>query len=804
VLAGDLDQLLGDLLGDAGHPPLQVAKQHDFAAAPEVRRPRQFATYGVSDALLLQALDPGIGRYLGTLGVIDELPAGQHPLAYAVAGVFAVNRGAVGPLLADADPLEKRLIERFSALFPRLHEIVAEAAALGYEARALVALAAAPPPPDPPEAPVILRPGADPAWIRNQDETPASLFRQSFLFDNAPLSALAAIGRHTPAGWVSRHEFIDMPAGSTPPSRARVMLLGQDQALHGMATDENIPAEGAPWRYRFYYGDLFGRYGVPGETDIAEPGRPTPPAPSPQAFVHPTDPRPTGEGLAPFGGLEVRIPVPRLRDLSAGALRIARAVVSLDDQSQPLDVPGDADGPVLTANFALPQLRPMEARQLRLSATFTDGAGSTSPTTQSIIDIADPRPPPIVATGKGILWTSRPGPSEEVELRLAWSGPPQAKYRTYLADAAGLDIPTQDGDRQRTRAEIAVAGADRAGAGGLGLRERFRLLTDPPVVAGADGSVLLDEFLPRSLSTVQFLRVVPLSERNVEADFAHCGLVPIAVPSDVGPPPPRISATIDRVTGAATVSIEAVGIDLVRLKNAEPGLFSDPPDPGARPPEFRLRRATGPVPDPIYARELRRGPLHREIGPDGAPRFVAVVEDAAGTGLRPFVRYAYWAEIRLPPERRIPPGIVEELPANGIRPTEARQAQDALGAFGQPSAPAVVVRMPAEAESLPGAAARATSSADHANAGKFVIELKVQGAPTTSADAIDSYTLKLWTQAAGGPIVAVPGDPPALVAGNLTWTSPAIDGPAPFTLLAALVDPAGRKESITVIPVTAN
>jgi tetratricopeptide (TPR) repeat protein len=78
---------------------------------------------------------------------------------------------------------------------------------------------------------------------------------------------------------------------------------------------------------------------------------------------------------------------------------------------------------------------------------------------------------------------------------------------------------------------VAVDGAQR-GLAGLGLRDRFRLLTDTPLTPGGDGSVLFDTRLPRALETVQFLRFVPLSSQGNEAAFESCPLLPVAVPSD--------------------------------------------------------------------------------------------------------------------------------------------------------------------------------------------------------------------------------------------------------------------------------
>src|SRR5207249_1521990 len=140
------------------------------------------------------------------------------------------------------------------------------------------------------------------------------------------------------------------------------------------------------------------------------------------------------------------------------------------------------------------------------------------------------------------------------------------RYRVYMADEKSLGLSGV------SRAAVAVAGGQRDRAGTLGQRDRFRLLTDPPITA-AGGRAVLAERLPRSLASVQFLRVVPLTATGQEAAFDSCGVVPIAVPTDRNPPPPRVTGRADPSTGRGTLTIEAAGLDRVELAAAEPGLF---------------------------------------------------------------------------------------------------------------------------------------------------------------------------------------------------------------------------------------
>ena len=292
-----------------------------------------------------------------------------------------------------------------------------------------------------------------------------------------------------------------------------------------------------------------------------------------------------------------------------------------------MQTPTVVEDSVATLVFDLPALLPMETRRLAIKARFFDTAGTASEIEVAAINITDPRPPRIIPTGPALIWTSRPGPSADVELKLSWQGIPGHRYRAYLADAPGIGVPTSDGAGPRSRGQIGVDGAALARGGGLDRRDRFRLLTDPPLLAAADGSVVMDEFLPRTLSTVQFVRIISTSDNGVEAPFAQSGLIPIAVPADRRQPPPRLEVAVDPDTGAATISIIAVGINLVDLQVQEPGLFADPPDADARAPEFRLRRAASAVGDPIYAREVGRGFLQATTL-DGATTMSATFVDA--------------------------------------------------------------------------------------------------------------------------------------------------------------------------------
>src|SRR6185369_17985906 len=100
------------------------------------------------------------------------------------------------------------------------------------------------------------------------------------------------------------------------------------------------------------------------------------------------------------------------------------------------------------------------------------------------------------------------------------------------------------------------------------------------------------------------------------------------------------------------------GFDAVALKRDEPGLF----DAGVGEqvaPRFRIKRSAGKVMDPVYGRQVAEDVLVLEAVAGGPPTFRGSATDTnRGRGLEPFVPYVYWAEVQLPPERRLPVGVV--------------------------------------------------------------------------------------------------------------------------------------------------
>jgi hypothetical protein len=810
-----IDQQCERMVGDIAVMPTRQRLLRNVPATPTRRR--QFVDISIASTLLAQVMDPGIGRYLGLVGTLDERTDGTVPLAYVAIGLFVFPRIALAPdgrpivvSLGLRHPVVEGLANVFVArvhgqdVLQHLNERHNAGPALlerlaGLEMRGLLAIAGAVPPADRPQpAPPIL---GDAQWLDGGGR-PSSTFRQDFLFPAPPLGSLVALGRFDAGAWRTRHQISDLPAPANPTRRAIAMLLGRTQSKpklaglspilasymrRGLISDAPIPASNASATYRAALADLFGRFGAPVEFEVPPPARPRPPVPAPEPRIVFDGPDGVGGPPASPGHVDVTVTVPAVANLAAGSLDIATLKMTFegaplaDVAIAPIAAGASA---VVTNRIDLPALHVGEHRVGLLSATFVDAAGNASDAAQLSIRYGDRRRPAVVPTGLGLIWTSRPGPAPEAELKLTWPGTAGTRYRVYIADQKSLGVTGN------SRAEIAVSGGQRDRAGTLGGRDRFRLLTEPPL-APAGGIVTLNEKLPRSLATVQFLRVIPLTAQGREADFNKCGVVPVAVPTDRGPPPPRIHVVVDAATGIARVTVAAAGLDLVELEASEPGLFSEPPNPAAVAPEFRLRRASGTVNDPVYARESMRGPLQLSRH-DGNVLFSAEVADPVA--LDPFIRYSYWAEVRMPPERRLAPGIVEIPPANGVKPVLPAQLADITRPFSSFSAPVTAVHVPPPpVPALGGAVADVIAEGATLRA-----SLAAPATPSASTKAVGPYRLRIWEQWGDksiGPAIDIELDGSALAWEGASGS--AADHPRPLTLRFVTIDPVGRESDMT-------
>jgi hypothetical protein len=481
--------------------------------------------------------------------------------------------------------------------------------------------------------------------------------------------------------------------------------------------------------------------------------------------------------------LTVNVSVPLVTDLAAGSLPIKHVIVDLAGNSHDI-----VAQPQVKLSLNLPPLAPQQGGNWPLTVTFIDDAGTASEPNSETIAIVDGRRPHPIPAGPGIIWTSRPGPSPEVEVNLSWPAASGQRYRAYLADARGLGVAANP-----TRAAIGLSGSTAQAEGRLaGRRARFRLITDPPIEA-AGGAARLATTLPRTLSGVSFLRIVPITNDNVEADFDACGLVPVAVPADRRPPPPRLTGRPGVEGTSMILSIEAIGLDLVALRTAEPGLFVSPAAAGARPPEFRLRRASGAIVDPIYARTLDSA-LPMAVAPDATPSRIPCGVAATFTDgdLPPFVRATWWAEVRMPAERRLPLGAITTPTPGAIGAEQPAQMQDMPGLFSAVSAPFSAVPVPpASPEPID---SKSISLTLKTIPGGRTLTVDITSPPHALAGAIAPFLLRLWVDVSGK-ASSSPVDIPTN-AETLSWTSPQLLASGSVTLRIAVIDPIGRSSEI--------
>lgn len=698
-------------------------------------------------------------------------------------------------------------------------------------------------------------------WHPATGDTPSDLFRATFAFPRTPLVTMSALAHQRNGVWVSRHAIVDVGAFD-PPQRARPRFIGHEQeagarlrALNqpagalepaGLLSDQEIGAGAEPIPYRAWASDLFGRFGSPIDFAIAAPSRPKPPPPVlrvqfERAEVDAASPAKLSPGVLRLTVFVPRpypaeltkeeadrlgsvIVVPRVSDLAAGALPLATLELSLKGDPQPQAIePVDLSTPgFYERTIPLPGLEPQAKGSWVLKGAFKDTAGSLSDQELAThpVTVWDARPPQTYPTGIGLFWTSAPGPGPEVELKLTWPAKKDSLHRVYLADQHGLGLT--DADIAEPDAPGAAPSRGRIAAIGCQKvlhpeqfespsvdRKAFRLLTEKPIAAGADGRAMLVTTLPRSLTTVQFLRVVPLGPDGAEPAFDQCGIVPVAVPESRRPAAPRLDGSVDPESGFAHLRIVADGFDRVALEQDEPGLFT-PDAEGHEPPRFRIRRSVAAVPDPIYARPLGEGALAWEEDEPEETIFAATfVDENSGRGLEPFVRYTYWAEVCLPPERRLPAGW--DPLDGGVRAVDPAGAASHPRPLSQPSAPRTLMYVPAQGPAAPRPEA-ITAAKSPAVDGTLTVTVTVKDPLRAHPKAIGHghYRLAIWAQWPGRPIepvghangAALEGAWPELTDGTVEFSVKVPEGgdpAAPLQLRLAFVDPVGRLSPVTMV-----
>lgn len=857
-LAGGLEDLLSRLIDDPANPWEQIEKEEMLA--PDGKK--QFVRAPRLGTMQMAALDPGLARFFGFADRIDDFPDLESAGGWdtlAVVGLFAIDpkaydyRGLDLTPLLEPDEFAGRLLEILiraleetsgQEVHGRIEDLIAQVRGMGLAAAPLVAVVSPVPPWRPPalaKPQIVQR-----RWQAATGGSPSSLYRAGFAFPGAPLASLTALAAQLEGSLVARHDTVEV-GGHQPPVRAKPQIFGHEQESGsrlrkyiqaspvfepaGLLSDQDIPAAASPITYRVRASDFFGRFGSPVDFMVEPPPRPAPPSPVLRFYFERAKlsaddlasldelspgvlkltvavPRPkpadrfTADEKERLGSVIV---VPRIDDLAAGSLHLASLELRFGDREKSVDL---STSGFFEVEFPLLGLKPQEPKIWTLMGCFKNTAGVESEPASLPVLVTDARPPKALPTGIGLFWTSAPGPSPEVELKLSWPAEEGTQHRVYLTDQQGLGL-TADNVREPSpeappsRGRVAAVGCKKVLNRHPIDRKAFRLLTEQSIEAGPDGRAVLEARLPRSLSTVQFLRVVPLGPDGAEPPFEDCGIVPVAVPDSRRPAAPRLEGAVDPATGAARLQIVADGFDRVTLERDEPGLFTAGAE-GNEPPQFRIRRAVGAVADPIYARPIDHGPLALEDAATSTPIFSATVTDGnAGRGLEPFVRYVYWAEVRLPPERTLPADLNRLDPPGGITAVDPANAESYPRPMSLPSAPRVLMHVPPHAPAAPPPEAITVTRRPTNAAGNVEVEIEIADPPRAHTSAIGSYRLAVWSQWPGQGIQPITNANDGMLEG--TWPDvsggtisvslnlPAsVDPASPLTLRLGFVDPIGR------------
>lgn len=799
------------LLDDSEQPPARAEEVHEWAPGVDAlgrTRPWQRITGLALETWHAAALDTGLGRWLGMMTALPDVPRRRDDLgrevgeAWVLAGVFAEPDGAG----AAPDELERTQLERRMAEQPALAELVAQLPRFRLRARLQVAVALNAPFAQAPQAPAPQEGSALWESAAPQADPFEHRFSRRLLLPNPPAAALLGVAWLNGGVWQPRHA---RSSGDRPRSRVRLpgSLRLADRARRAgvpaaLVDEAGLSAEGSPWPCRIVLGDLFGRYGPAVDAALAPPPRPPVPTPSLRATLRRDWPAPAGDGAAqladaqplpdPVWSAEVSVPAPA--DLPGGALPITSLEWQLDGAALPAGIDAaPVAGGVVTRQWPVNPAAPFQTSTSTLEVRFVDTDGRRSDWASVSERWVDGRLPVIPQVGQGLLWTSHPASAEQVELRLRVPAPPAGdgvptRCRVYLTDTEALGIARRNPDgTPRSRAELGRLAAalppERTAQ-----RDAFRLALAEPVKPGADGRCLIPLLLPRALQTVQLLRIVPMSDSGQEPSFAQCPLLPLAVPTDRRPPAPRVEAWFDEASGRLDVRISAQGLDVVQLRADEPGSFQSPALEGSARPRWRLRMASGAVPQPFYARTLAEGELEWNEAHQVFEHLWS--SERAPEGWPAYVPLTLWAEVAMPPERRLPLGVeLQAWPGGAVEPGHAAALADCPRPYSECSASARVIRVPSVPAAL--SADAVVASAAPAGPDQWTLSLDIQG-PKQHSAALNPYRVEAAQAGQGSdwqPLALPSGG--ALQNGRLLANVLVSSAPAPERLRVKLIDPLG-------------
>jgi hypothetical protein len=837
----DLNNLFNSLAPLHVDPWLQVAYQSPDPTQHPGSAARTFTgslgarqgqgAFPAWNMLLTMAADPRIARYLGLYAVLREPPnAGPgRPGGWLIAGEFAIPR-PTRKILNQLDIpltfgpgrqfLNVILSPMFDRLFPDAPEVRAQVGrlspgdpALGWDIVTVITIGAtvidaAPEPPPPPQA----RPAGPGRWHASNG---GATWVQSLALLGQPPAGTLAFARVAPGGPVSLNPLI--PENDPIAGRATALLAHWNdkeplvtdeffpEVLTGvdglrwtppMLTDAHITIDpgGASWR--LWQSDQFGRWSDPSDVKAPLPARPVPRPPVPELDFRTAE----VDGSAPAspGTLNVRVVVPAPTQRAPGSLPLKRLEIRVDGGPPDVTVLGGEDEVV--RSFPVTPLTPGAKTVVKVAAAFVDDAETRSPEGENDgkaqRTVFDPRPVIPNKTAPTVRWAGRLDPMGKAELALLWNAPIAGTlYRVYLGDQRRLaDVLGLANADLPTRAAWADAIHHAAEGGALNDKKQFTLLTEKPLKAGADSVVTFGYQLPGGLRSVQFLRIVPVTEAGEEAGFATCGLTPVAVPLSERPPAPSVRAT--PVAGGVKVQVQAYGLTDELLKAH--AVAAD------RLPQFRVRRTRDRIAEAIYLPVVKQGILQPPDpgSPVGTPWTAEFVDDAP---LPLYVEHSWLAEVRYPPEPAHVAGAGDVPDPLAVRPLFGGPSPDAESTWSALSLPAATTLVEASGPPAP-AHATAILQADGS------VKLAVEGLPAGHPKAI--YQIALWTWVKDGAGEKLLAQPPGADVQVQEVRRQLVPGTARFEHIdttpdvtaynVAFVDPLGRQGEAVHIVVKGN
>jgi hypothetical protein len=799
-----IDPWVSAAFGDPATPPGAVLLPEERTGANGVT---QTASLRATDALLTAAVDPEIARYLGlaTAVDLDIAQLGPGPNIWLIGGRFIVQPGRV--LNAHGTTLGDRIAARPapSWLEPYLDGAFPDAAAIAQRIRdenagqppetawnvvpmftaAVVAFNA---PPDPPE-PLAWEVRGSGAW--NPSAIGDGTWTQMLTLPGRPAEGPLAFARIDPSSGdpVSLHR-------RNPGGRAAALLAGWSSATDRIATpsglglrrrertvtDGALPADLEDPSWLLWQADEWGRWSDPVKAGARRPQRPAPPPPHLEVAFE-AAPREAPAGPRSPGNLRLAVRVPTAATSAPGSLPVVAVNLSSADvvewrtdngtiagSSARIPVVPGLENPTIV-QAVVRDVNVGAALEVEISATSEDADATPSDVAIGRRSVHDPRRPAPILTAPRVLWCSQPDPTGFSELAIRWPAADGTRFRVYLGDerrlAAELGIAVDAGELRATRARTIWLRS-----GELARRASFTLLTQDPVTAQG-GSAVFRQPLPGTLRGVQFLRVVPLSTGGLEAAFADCPLVPVAVPADDAPPVPSLAASVEGDGGVRLV-VDARGLrpDIVAARAPER-------------PAYRIRRTRGGASDVLTMPVILEGMLEPV---DGGWR-ADVVDDgtAAGAqGLPPFVTHTYVAEVRFPPEPDLQPGAQPVDPPQGVRPAWATVPGAAASAWSLPSTPAAMTIVPTNP---PPAPEDVVFAVDAATGATVTIPQ-----PPLPHPAAPPWTALIVREAAGGRLETLA--PVELTVAPAVIADPL--GTMAVGYRVALIDPLGRVGAIAV------